>query len=429
MYLCIGAALAGVLAFVWCIAKHKREAYGIYCIILMISGIFGSLVCLKDMTPDQPQPDRIRRPQAGAGALEEDYLLTVEELAICEPYRVIVENRHLTKRELEELFTQAVEELERTFLGENKSLDHIAHDVVLADSVLDGRVGVSWRFDDYKAVNLDGELQEEALSEEGTLVRVTVTLEYESAQAQQQFSMMVYPPEKTLQEQFYELLAQELRTRNNGTEAVLALPKMVAGHKLTWTRQSNRKPYRILLLGLCAMAGVAIGKKEDARKAKEKREAQLLAEYPQMLSQMALLLGAGMTVSHAWERIVLSYDNRCSGQDGDGQELPVYEEMRTTYHQIKDGIGERLAYEQFGERLQLQVYRRLATLLVQNLRKGTAGLSKLLEREMEDALDTQENFTKKRGEELQTKLLLPMMLMLGLVIVIIMIPAIANFQM
>lgn len=429
MYLCIGTALAGVSAFVWCIAKHKREAYGIYCMIFMISGAFGALICLRDIKQDQSRPDNIQRPQAGAGALEKDYLLTVEELAIREPYHVIVENRHLTKRELEELFTKAVAELERTFLGENESLDYITHNVILADSVMDGRVDVSWRFDDYKAVNLCGELQEEFLSEEGTLVQVAVTLEYEGAQAQQQFSMMVYPPEKTLQEQFYKLLAQELQTRNNGTEAMFALPKTVAGHKLIWSRQPNQEPYMILLVGLCAVAGVAIGKKEDARKAKEKRDAQLLAEYPQMLSQMALLLGAGMTVSHAWERIVLSYDNRCSGQAGGGQKLPVYEEMRITYHQMKDGIGERLAYEQFGERLQLQVYRRLATLLVQNLRKGTAGLSKLLEREMQDALDAQENFTKKRGEELQTKLLLPMMLMLGLVIVIIMIPAVANFQM
>ena len=102
--------------------------------------------------------------------------------------------------------------------------------------------------------------------------------------------------------------------------------------------------------------------------------------------------------------------------------------MGITYHQMKDGIGERLAYEQFGERLGLQVYRRLATLLVQNLRKGTAGLSRLLEKEMQDAFDAQESIAKKQGEELQTKLLLPMMLMLGLVIVIIMIPAIANFQ-
>ena len=429
MYLCFGIALIGLFAFCLCVRTGRRKAQGIYFLILMLSGVFGVLVCLGDTASEVMQAEEIERPEPGMDALEENYVLSVEDLAIREPYRVIVENRHLTKLELEQLFTQAAEELERTFLGQNESLDYITHDVVLADCVMDGRVGVRWSFDDYEAVNLLGELQEEALSEEGSLVQVTAILEYENVQTEHLFSMMVYPPKKTVEEQFYELLAQELKTRNAETNGVFVLPQKLEGHALTWTRQPQRKQYTVLLIGLCAMAGVAVGRKEDLRKAKEKRRAKLLAEYPQMLSQMALLLGAGMTVSHAWERIVVSYENRCAGQPGTWQEMPVYEEMRITYHQIKDGLGERRAYEQFGERIQLQAYRRFATLLVQNLRKGTTGLSKLLEKELQDAFDAQESYAKKRGEELQTKLLLPMMLMLGLVIVIIMIPAIASFQM
>lgn len=428
MYLCIGVALAGLLCYILCLRKGRQKTYGIYFLILTISGVFGVLVCLNDVGSDLSQPDRIQRPEPGSGAQEEDYVLSVEDLSISEPYRVTVENRHLTKRELEELFTQAEAELERTFLGENETLDHITKNVVLADSVMDGLVGVSWSFNDYQTVNLLGELQEEALSENGSLVQVTATLEYEGIQVEHRFSMRVCAPEKSMQERFFELLEQELKTQNAGTETFFVLPENVEGHVIRWTKQPQRKQYAVLMLGLCAMAGVAIGRKEDARKEKENRDAKLLAEYPQMLSQMALLLGAGMTVSRAWERIVVSYENRCNAQSATEQEIPVYEEMRITYHQIRDGIGERLAYEQFGERIQLQVYRRLATLLVQNLRKGTAGLSRLLEKEMQDAFDAQENFAKKQGEELQTKLLLPMMLMLGLVIVIIMIPAIANFQ-
>lgn len=428
MYLCIVAAAAGLLAWCVCAKCGRQKEYGIYCLIWMVSGVLGTLVCLDDAGPKSDLSEGIERPQPGLGASEEDYVLSVEELSIDEPYRVTVENRHLTKQEQEELFAQAVEELTGTFLGENESLDHITHDVVLPDSVVEGRVDVSWSFDDYEVVNLSGELLEEALSEEGSLVQVTAVMEYEDAQAEHHFSMMVYPPEKTVQEQFYELLEQEVQTRNANTEAVFMLPEQIAGYSLNWKRQPQKEQYQILLIGLCAMAGVGIGRKEDERKAREQRNARLLADYPQMLSQMALLLGAGMTVSLAWERIVLSYENRCSGQSGIRQEIPVYEEMRITYHQIKDGLGERMAYEQFGERIALPVYRRLATLLVQNLRKGTSGLSRLLEKEMQNAFDAQENDAKKRGEELQTKLLLPMMLMLALVIVIIMIPAIASFQ-
>lgn len=428
MYLCAGAAFVGLIGYLLCIRKGRRETYGIYFLVLLCSGVFGVLLCLSENDADSRQTGEIRRPQPGAGAMEQEYLLSVEDLSISEPYRVTVENRHLTKRELEELFGQATEELERTFLGENGSLDRITHDVVLTESLLDGRVEVGWSFDDYEAVNLSGELQEEALCEAGTQVQVIATLQYEDVQAEHRFSMMVYPPEQTIQEQFYAMLAQELKAQNDGNGSVLRLPDELSGHALVWTKKEKTTPYLVLLLGLCAMAGIAVGKKEDLRKAKEKREAQLLAEYPQMLSQMALLLGAGMTVSHAWERIVQGYENKCAQQTREMQRLPVYEEMRITYHQIKDGLGERSAYEQFGERLQLQVYRRFATLLVQNLRKGTAGLSKLLEKEMQTAFEEQAGFIKKRGEELQTKLLLPMLLLLTLVIVMIMIPAVASFR-
>lgn len=426
MFLCIGVMLAGLMGFGVCAMRGRRKVYGIYCLILALSGMLGVLVCLNDT--DWSQSDRIARPDPGEEAVRKEYVLSVEDLSISEPYQVTVENRHLTKQELENLFSEAAAQIEHAFLGENTSLDHITKNVELVDAVVDGSVEVSWSFDSYEAVNLSGELQEEALTKEGSLVQVTATMEYEGAQAEHRFSMMVYPPDQTVTEQFYELLEQELNDRNAKTGTELLLPEKVAGYALIWEKRPQKKQYQVLLMGLLAMAGVAIGRKEDARKAKEKRDEKLLAEYPQMLSQLALLLSAGMTVSHAWERIVTGYENRCAGQSGELQEVPVYEEMRITYHQMKDGLSERTAYEQFGERIRLQVYRRLATLLVQNLRKGTAGLSRLLEKEMQNAFEEQESEAKKRGEELQTKLLLPMMLMLGLVIVIIMIPAIASFQ-
>jgi hypothetical protein len=423
MYLCIGAAVSGLLAYAICIGKGKKKEYGTYFLVWMAAGIFGILVCLSD-EDTQWVDGAVERPEPGEGSVSEDFQLSVDDLQISEPYQVIVENRHLTKTELDELFTEAIQELEQTFLGENETLDEICQPVVLPETLLDGQVDVSWSFDDYRAVNLSGELLEENLTEEGTLVNVQTVLDYEGAQAEHSFSMMVYPPKKTAQEQFFTALAQELDEQNEGSGTAFSLPRMVAGHVLQWEKKQPNKQYLVLLFGLIAMAAIAIGKREDLRKARQQRNSLLLAEYPQMLSQMALLLGAGMTVSMAWERIVLGYESR----EGNQQAMPVYEEMGITYRQIKDGIGERLAYEQFGERLQLPVYRRFSTLLAQNLRKGTVGLSALLEKEMQEAYDARESNAKKRGEELQTKLLLPMMLMLGLVIVIIMIPAVASFS-
>ena len=63
MYLCIGVALAGLIFYILCLRKGRRRVYGIYFLILTISGVFGVLVCLSDAGSDLSQPDRIERPK------------------------------------------------------------------------------------------------------------------------------------------------------------------------------------------------------------------------------------------------------------------------------------------------------------------------------------------------------------------------------
>lgn len=427
-YVCAGVSLAAVLVWLICKKRGMKRDYDVYFLVVLCAGLCGLFAGMSGAQLSVDADGAIERPQPGEESLRQDYELAVEQLQLQEDYELTVENRHLSEKERAELFAQALEELERDFLGENESLSRITHEVHLTDTVADGRVSVSWSFDRYDAVNLEGKLQEEALDAAGIVVAVTAELTYENEQRVHSFAMHVFPPEKTVTEQLFADLEEQLAAENASEDAYFTLPAQAGGYDLDWSVRREHLSYRILLLGLCALAGIAIGKKEDERKAKRSYRQQLSAGYPQMLSQLALLIASGMTVSHAWERIVLNYEQKKQNGGAHMHTEPVYEEMCMTYHQIRDGLGERLAYEQFGERLQLTVYRRFSTLLVQNLRKGTAGLSQLLDKEMEQAFEEQMSLSKKRGEELQTRLLLPMMLMLGLVIVIIMIPAMMSFQ-
>jgi hypothetical protein len=65
--------------------------------------------------------------------------------------------------------------------------------------------------------------------------------------------------------------------------------------------------------------------------------------------------------------------------------------------------------------------------LSQNLKKGARGLTDLLETEAEASLNERKNHARKIGEQAGTKLLLPMILMLGIVLVILMVPAFLSF--
>jgi len=91
--------------------------------------------------------------------------------------------------------------------------------------------------------------------------------------------------------------------------------------------------------------------------------------------------------------------------------------------ELKNGTSEARAYEAFGRRISLKPYLRCASLLVSQLQKGSGGLRKNLENEVQLAWEMHREQAAKKGEEAQTKLLFPMMGMLFLVMAVVMIPA------
>jgi 1,4-dihydroxy-2-naphthoate octaprenyltransferase len=71
----------------------------------------------------------------------------------------------------------------------------------------------------------------------------------------------------------------------------------------------------------------------------------------------------------------------------------------------------------------MQQYLKLSGLLEQNRRTGTKNLRDIFQTEMADALEQRKNLALRLGEEAGTRLLIPLFLMLGIVMVMIMVPA------
>ena len=96
-------------------------------------------------------------------------------------------------------------------------------------------------------------------------------------------------------------------------------------------------------------------------------------EYPDLVSKLALLLGAGMTLQGAFRKIAGAYGQKRT--QNKTAEMPAYEEMLVACRQMESGVGEQRAYEHFGERCGVASYRKLAGILTQNLQKGTRGIT------------------------------------------------------
>ena len=91
--------------------------------------------------------------------------------------------------------------------------------------------------------------------------------------------------------------------------------------------------------------------------------------------------------------------------------------------EMEEGVGEYEAYIRLGDRTDHRDFRRLTLMLTQNLQKGDRFLADELNREESDAFVARKNNALRKGEEASTKLVFPMILLLGSVILILMLPA------
>ena len=202
------------------------------------------------------------------------------------------------------------------------------------------------------------------------------------------------------------------------------LPSEVNGKHIQWAYPADHSG--MILMSLAIFAGILLILMKERRREQEleKRKEQMLRDYPNLVTKLSLLVRAGMTMRKAFGKTALDY--RKNKRD-DEEPHYAYEEMLVTYYEMESGVLESQAYENFGRRCNQVQYRTLATLLSQNLKKGSQGLLDMLERESVSAFEDRKRQARILGEAAATKLLIPMVLMLLVVLVIIMVPACMSF--
>lgn len=137
-------------------------------------------------------------------------------------------------------------------------------------------------------------------------------------------------------------------------------------------------------------------------------------DFPGFLNKLTLLINAGMTITKAWEKIVLNNQ----------KQTPFYEEVAAVMQDIHRGKPEFQAFEDFARRCRVPEITRFTAVVLQNMKKGSSELVPILRLQANECWEMRKNAAKRLGEEASTKLLLPMMLMFIAILLITATPAI-----
>lgn len=334
---------------------------------------------------------------------------------------IVVDQRMYSEEEREEAFDKTEKWLEQVMPGKNESLSCVRENLILPDYYEECGIDICYRSSHYDLINENGRVGNEDLIEE-TVVLINAELTYGDYSRSCTFEAKVYPPLLTEEEKFQRKLEQTLSDENQKQreEETFRLPDYVGNERVSFSEKRDKTYLYIVFMGFLAAALLYRGMDRDLDKLWEKRKQELLLSYPDFVGKLALLTGAGMNATGAIKRI---YHN-----EKDGKNTPLYEELGIFVRGLDNGMLEERALESLGKRSGLPQYRKFCSLLSVNLKKGSINLKKLLEQEAEEAFTEHQNYMKKLGEEAGTKLLLPMILMLAVVLVIIMVPAFLTYQ-
>ncbi len=368
----------------------------------------------------------VRRRLPGKGEQTLELVAKTEEGEALGDFDLVVDEQIYTRKEADELYEKASKELETVILGENPGLEQVSTDLNLVKELEGYPFEISWQTEDYELISYDGKLAEKEIPKEGLLCGLTATFKYDEGSWQQVIYVNLVPRQLTMEEKARDAVGKLLDKANSGSkyDEEVILPNFYEGKSLVWSEKTEDNS--LILLVLMWIAGIgcfALKDKELKEKAMQRRQ-QLLADYPQLVSQLVLYLGAGMTVRNIFFKLSDEYAKK---REGGAEPRFMYEELLRTTRALQAGQSEARAYEEFGQRCQGQEYTRLCTLLSQNLRKGNGEILRLLQEESKKAFNDRMDAVRKLGEEAGTKLLLPMILMLLIVMVVIMIPAYLTF--
>lgn len=408
------------------VREHYVRKLAVLAYLSVIAAAAVIILSVRYSRPSRPVPDQaLERGGYNEAAYDKELLARIEgesegesEEEVLLP--VTVHARNYTGREARQKLELALQELDGCILGENESRDRVSTALYFPAALQDGEVTAEYLTVPWGMIQNDGTVTGNP-DPAGSLVEIKATLTCQEESIIYETAVRVFAPALGSREQLKKDLALSLTKADEDgrTGPDLKLPSKVAGRRVTWHEPGvNALPYAILLI----VVPVAVSLLWD-RHIHEKaaaRKLEMLIDYPGLLWKMAMLLGAGLTIRNTFFRIGSSYSRESAIS---GRRRYAYEELLYTCREMKSGVPEGRAYENFGRRCDMECFVKLGTVLSQNLKKGSAGLAALLDKEAAGASRDRTANARKLGEQAGTRMLFPMILLLGVVLVVLITPA------
>ena len=146
----------------------------------------------------------------------------------------------------------------------------------------------------------------------------------------------------------------------------------------------------------------------------QKRSDELLHDFSEVVSKLALLTNAGMILREAWQQVAAGGDST------------IYLEMRTAVNDMNNGVADVDAIYNFGTRCIIPEIKKFTSTIVQGITKGNSELTMMLQSQSKEVWQLKKQLVRREGEKAASKLMIPICIMFIGILIMIIIPIFAN---
>lgn len=145
-----------------------------------------------------------------------------------------------------------------------------------------------------------------------------------------------------------------------------------------------------------------------------KRSEELLHDFSEVVSKLALLTNAGMILREAWQEVAF------------GGEGVIYTEMQTAVNEMNNGVADVDAIYNFGTRCIIPEIKKFTSTIIQGMTKGNSELTAMMQEQSKEVWQLKKQLVRREGEKAASKLLIPICIMFVGILIMILIPIFTN---
>lgn len=342
-----------------------------------------------------------------------------------------LDEQRISSKKKQEIYKNFFKKLEKKMAGRNPSLDKVSMSLNLPENIEDYPFEITYEFPEDGYIHLDGTLDEEAQRKlnkgETYNTYIVATARYREYKASKEYKISIVPGETSSKQGVFYQIQQYLKKeeKQNPYSAYIKVPSSYGKVKIQEEQNgSGISGIVILVVVICLFIPLHnyLKLREDAEKCQKEAE----RDFPVIVHLLTLYMGAGLSFFSAIRRIGYSYrkqresDTKCPRY--------AFEKILLMEQQMNNGISQREACQNWGMQFKADMYQKLSLILIQSFTKGSKEATMLMEAEEREAFRKRVHRAKEEGEEAATRLLFPMILLLGQVMLLVMYPALIRFQ-